>query len=214
MSRLPWASAALPSSADSFTLCTSTCASSAHHATVPARARAHERVELRAGHELGVRRPIVRWETNRRIRAGAGSDRLRRSGHELDVQQAPPTTAHAKLRPVRDRPLGAEVQGGTAASLIDGKQFDPDFHVADGAVGIHAPLPSLSRGSRSSIDAARPAYPPRLKNCTARSCFSAAARVLNVPRFRRFPVFGFFFFEYNRYSPDLSFLIIACLVRL
>jgi hypothetical protein len=30
----------------------------------------------------------------------------------------------------------------------------------------------------------------RLKNCTARSCFSAAARVLKVPRLRRRPVFG------------------------
>ncbi len=34
-----------------------------------------------------------------------------------------------------------------------------------------------------------------LKNCTARSCFSAAAREENVPRFRLFPVFGFFFRE-------------------
>jgi hypothetical protein len=34
-----------------------------------------------------------------------------------------------------------------------------------------------------------------LKNCTARSCFSAAARVLKVPRLRRLPVVGFFFFE-------------------
>src|ERR1700738_4703877 len=32
--------------------------------------------------------------------------------------------------------------------------------------------------------------PPRLKNCTARSCFWAAARVLKVPRLRRLPVFG------------------------
>src|SRR5215831_18925177 len=31
-------------------------------------------------------------------------------------------------------------------------------------------------------------YPWRLKYCTARSCFSAAARVLNVPRFLRLPV--------------------------
>jgi hypothetical protein len=29
-----------------------------------------------------------------------------------------------------------------------------------------------------------------------------------VPRLRRFPVFGFFFLEYRRYWPDLSFLII------
>src|SRR5438874_4683163 len=48
----------------------------------------------------------------------------------------------------------------------------------------------------------------RLKYCTAFSCFLAAARVLNVPRFLRFPVFGFFFREYNRYPPDLRFLII------
>ena len=30
----------------------------------------------------------------------------------------------------------------------------------------------------------------RLKHCTSRSCFSAAARDLKVPRLRRFPVFG------------------------
>jgi hypothetical protein len=35
----------------------------------------------------------------------------------------------------------------------------------------------------------------------------ATARVLNVPRFLRFPVFGLFFREYNRYPPDFSFLI-------
>jgi hypothetical protein len=37
--------------------------------------------------------------------------------------------------------------------------------------------------------------PARLKYWTARSCFSAAARVLNVPRFRRLPVFGLIFRE-------------------
>ena len=35
-----------------------------------------------------------------------------------------------------------------------------------------------------------PDQPLRLKYWTARSCFSAAARVSNVPRFLRFPVFG------------------------
>src|SRR5206468_402925 len=49
----------------------------------------------------------------------------------------------------------------------------------------------------------------RLKYWTARSCLSAASRVLKVPRFRLFPVIGFFLREYNRYWPDLSFLIIA-----
>ena len=50
--------------------------------------------------------------------------------------------------------------------------------------------------------------PWRLKYCTARSCFFAASRVSNVPRFLRFPVFGFFFTEYSRYLPDFSFRII------
>jgi hypothetical protein len=41
----------------------------------------------------------------------------------------------------------------------------------------------------------------------ARSCFFAAAFVLNVPRFLRFPVFGSFLREYSRYLSDFSFLI-------
>jgi len=41
------------------------------------------------------------------------------------------------------------------------------------------------------------------------SCFFACDFVVNVPRFLRLPVFGFFFREYNRYFPDLSFLIIS-----
>ena len=47
----------------------------------------------------------------------------------------------------------------------------------------------------------------RLKNCTARSCFSAAARVENVPRLRRLPLFGSRLREYSRYCPDVSFRI-------
>ena len=42
---------------------------------------------------------------------------------------------------------------------------------------------------------------------TARSCFSAAARDPNVPKFLRLPDFASFFFEYSRYSPDFSFRI-------
>ena len=49
----------------------------------------------------------------------------------------------------------------------------------------------------------------RLKYCTACSCFFACDFVVNVPRFLRLPVFGFFFREYNRYFPDFSFLIIS-----
>src|SRR5829696_8461403 len=47
----------------------------------------------------------------------------------------------------------------------------------------------------------------RLKYCTARSCFSAAARDLKVPRLRRLPVFGLILREYSRYSPDCSLRI-------
>jgi hypothetical protein len=43
--------------------------------------------------------------------------------------------------------------------------------------------------------AGRKSYPARLKYCTARSCFSAAARVLNVPRFFRLPDLASFFRE-------------------
>jgi hypothetical protein len=43
----------------------------------------------------------------------------------------------------------------------------------------------------------------------ALSCFFAAVFVLNVPRFLRFSVFGFFFREYSRYLPDFSFLIMG-----
>ncbi len=39
-----------------------------------------------------------------------------------------------------------------------------------------------------------PAY-VRLKYCTARSCFSAAAREANVPKFFLFPVFASFLRE-------------------
>src|SRR5687768_11713398 len=67
-------------------------------------------------------------------------------------------------------------------------------------------LPQDSRLTVATVSSAAPhrrshaispcdAQPPRLKNCTARSCFSAAARVRNVPRLRRLPVFGFFLRE-------------------
>src|ERR1041384_4593964 len=54
----------------------------------------------------------------------------------------------------------------------------------------------------------------RLKYCPSRSCFSAAARLLKVPRFLRLPVLGFFLREYKRYPPDLSLLIILLFVGL
>lgn len=49
----------------------------------------------------------------------------------------------------------------------------------------------------------------RLKYCTARSCFWAAAREENVPRFFRLPVFASFFREYKRYSPDCNLRIMT-----
>src|SRR5438445_10770251 len=55
----------------------------------------------------------------------------------------------------------------------------------------------------------RTLYPCRLKYCTARSCFCAATRVVNVPRFLRLPDLGSALREYSRYSPDLSLRIIV-----
>ena len=51
----------------------------------------------------------------------------------------------------------------------------------------------------------------RLKYCTARSCFSAAARESNVPKLRRLPVRGLRLRDESRYFPDFSFLIIVVL---
>ena len=52
----------------------------------------------------------------------------------------------------------------------------------------------------------------RLKNSTSRSCFLAASRLSNVPRFFRFPVLESFFSEYSRYLPDFNFRIIGTLL--
>jgi hypothetical protein len=63
------------------------------------------------------------------------------------------------------------------------------------------------RSREEVAEGRRQFHPCRLKNWTARSCFSAAARVANVPRLRRLLVLGFGLREYNRYLPDWSFLI-------
>lgn len=47
----------------------------------------------------------------------------------------------------------------------------------------------------------------RLKYCTARSCFLAAASEEKVPKFFRLPVFTSFLREYKRYPPDCSLRI-------
>ncbi len=55
-----------------------------------------------------------------------------------------------------------------------------------------------------------------LKNCTARSCFCAAASDKNVPKFLRFPVLASFLREYSRYSPDCNLRIMRqkrCVLR-
>ena len=49
----------------------------------------------------------------------------------------------------------------------------------------------------------------RLKYWTSLSCFSAASRLLKVPRFRRFFVFGSVLREYRRYSPDFNLRIMG-----
>ena len=73
-------------------------------------------------------------------------------------------------------------------------------------------LPGLGDAGDRMYCTKYPACAPnqyRLKYCTARSCFSAAARDLKVPRLRRRPVFGLSLREYSRYSPDLSLRIMS-----
>src|SRR5688572_13114870 len=48
-----------------------------------------------------------------------------------------------------------------------------------------------------------------LKYCISRSCFRAAAKLENVPRFLRLLVLRFFFLEYNRYCPDRNLRIMT-----
>src|SRR2546428_8549799 len=69
--------------------------------------------------------------------------------------------------------------------------------------------PLLGRSDMHSQSVSGRSVQCRLKYWIALSCFWAAPRVRNVPRFFRFPVFESFFRKYNRYSPDLSFLIIT-----
>jgi hypothetical protein len=75
------------------------------------------------------------------------------------------------VTPEADAHVASELLEGKAGQLLEAR---------------HKPNNHVGSWLRSS------AYARRLKNCTAFSCFSAAARVLNVPRLRRFPVFGFF----------------------
>lgn len=61
--------------------------------------------------------------------------------------------------------------------------------------GVRMGVTSRSFGNRVQSLTNGFNYPPCLKNCTARSCFSAAWRVENVPRFLRRPVLASFFRE-------------------
>ena len=74
-------------------------------------------IEFGPGNELRMR--TVTGEADCRVGSCAGNYRLRRSGNEFDVDEAAPTTAHSKLRLIRDRPLGAQVEGSAPTSLAD-----------------------------------------------------------------------------------------------
>jgi hypothetical protein len=80
-----------------------------------------EHIEFGACNELRMR-PTRAGEADRGVSAGARDHRFRRPGDEFDVDEPPPVTApHAELRSIRDRPLGAEVEGSAPTSLIDRK---------------------------------------------------------------------------------------------
>jgi len=97
---------------------------------------------------------------------------------------------------------GFSASGATVAAPKDAHDNPVKLFAATRAID-----PSCEAHSRHTFDAKETIH-FLLKYCTARSCFSAAARVGNVPRFLRFPVFGSFLREYRRYSPDFNFLII------
>jgi hypothetical protein len=134
--------------------------SSARDLAIADEAWSLEHIELRARYELGMGCPVSERESNSRMSAGASRlDRLGGPGYELTVEESPVSATDAKLRPIRHRPLRAEVEWSAPASLIDGKQLDPDLHIATGAVGSHVPLPCLSRGSGSRLDGESSTHP-------------------------------------------------------
>jgi len=78
-----------------------------------------EDIEFRTSNEVCMR--TVTGEADRSVGSCAGNDRLGRSGNEFNVDEAAGTTAHSKLRFIRDRPLGAQVEGSAPTSLADRK---------------------------------------------------------------------------------------------
>ena len=77
-----------------------------------------ENIEFGTGNELRVGGTVT-GETDRRICSRAGKDRLRRSGNEFNIDGPAGPTAHAKLRLIGDRPLGAQVEWSAPTSLAD-----------------------------------------------------------------------------------------------
>ncbi len=98
-----------------------------------------------------------------------------------------------------ERQLGMAVQVDVQGFDVRVDRVDVGFAGAGprGAAGLRHGRGGAERrqeGERDEEPTHRP-HPRRLKNWTARSCRSAAARVLKVPRLRRRPVFGSFFRE-------------------
>src|ERR1700712_4728567 len=88
------------------------------------------------------------------------------------------------------------------------------FNLHDGATSAPLPAPGCEQADSALTTfwkrpAGSTAAQCRLKYCTSRSCFSAAARDLKVPRLRRLPVFGLVLREYSLYSPELSLRIMG-----
>jgi hypothetical protein len=75
-------------------------------------------VELGADDELRMR-AARSGDADRGVTSAARNYRLRRPGDELDVDETPGVAPHAELRSIRDRPLGAEIEGSAPTSLID-----------------------------------------------------------------------------------------------
>ena len=128
-----------------------------------------------------------------------GLSKARKAGVRLPPQpgrKAPAASAGRKPNPKRSQAtLHALKREGSAAAS----------HEALPA--IRAKVPALTAPRRDSVQCVR------LKSWTARSCFSAASRVPNVPRLRRLPVLASAFLEYSRYSPLFSFRIILGLLQ-
>ena len=121
-----------------------------------------------------------RFSSNVRERGGRNSERIGAARALHPAPRVHPTALARSFSPLAGRRLG---RGGVAAGL---RLADtPLTRIAELVIGPATAGRTRWQSDLSPRSGERKASHPRLKNCTARSFFCAAARLANVSRLRR-----------------------------